>query len=67
MKLTCLISSGGTFFTFPNGRRPVDFLDVRLVLAMLIFFFSLDTFKKLIQQYLMTTSYQLDRLIWTYF
>jgi len=67
MKLTCRISSCGTFFTFPNGRPPVDLLDVLLVLTMLIFFFSLVTFKKLVQQYFMTASFQLERLVWTYF
>jgi hypothetical protein len=61
--LTCRISSCGSFFKFTNGRPPVDFLVVRLVLAMLILFFSFGTFKKLIQQYFMTTSFQLESLI----
>jgi len=67
MKLTCQISSCGTFFTPPSGLPPVVFLVVRLVLTILIFLFSLDTFKKLIQHYFMTASLQLEMLIRTYF
>ena len=40
MKLTCQVSSCGSFVKLPNGLPPVVFLAILLVLAMLIFLLS---------------------------